>query len=55
MQVAQPARPHRGLSWDAALDLAKELLGRVRIPDAASRLASIRTSIRGGMRQRLAQ
>jgi len=40
LQVAEPARLHRGLAWSRALDLAKELLGRVRIPDAASRLAS---------------
>ena len=53
LQVAEPARLHRGLPWTRALDLAKELLGRVRIPDAASRLASYPHQYSGGMRQRV--
>ena len=53
VQVAEPARLHRGLPWTRALELAKELLGRVRIPDAASRLASYPHQYSGGMRQRV--
>src|SRR5262245_22410188 len=40
VQVAEPVNLHRGTAWGKALAQAKELLGRVRIPDAASRLAS---------------
>ncbi|MGE0851327.1 MAG: ABC transporter ATP-binding protein [Hyphomicrobiaceae bacterium] len=53
MQVAEPSNLHRGLAWAKAMDLAKELLGRVRIPDAASRLASYPHQYSGGMRQRV--
>jgi oligopeptide transport system ATP-binding protein len=53
LQVAEPARLHRGVAWARALDMAKELLGRVRIPDAASRLASYPHQYSGGMRQRV--
>jgi len=53
MQVAEPLNLHRGSSWEKALDQAKELLGRVRIPDAASRLASYPHQYSGGMRQRV--
>src|SRR6188768_2336248 len=52
LQVAEPARLHRGLAWPRALEMAKELLGRVRIPDAASRLGSYPHQYSGGMRQR---
>jgi oligopeptide transport system ATP-binding protein len=53
MQVAEPLNLHRGLPWAKALDSAKELLDRVRIPDAASRLASYPHQYSGGMRQRV--
>ena len=53
LQVAEPVNLHRGLPWGKALELAKELLGRVRIPDAASRLASYPHQYSGGMRQRV--
>jgi oligopeptide transport system ATP-binding protein len=53
LQVAEPARVHRGVAWARALEMAKELLGRVRIPDAASRLASYPHQYSGGMRQRV--
>jgi oligopeptide transport system ATP-binding protein len=53
LQVAEPARLHRGVAWSRALDMAKELLSRVRIPDAASRLASYPHQYSGGMRQRV--
>ena len=53
LQVAEPAQLHRGVTWSRALDMAKELLSRVRIPDAASRLASYPHQYSGGMRQRV--
>jgi oligopeptide transport system ATP-binding protein len=54
LQVAEPVNLHRGLARGAkAMELAKELLGRVRIPDAASRLASYPHQYSGGMRQRV--
>jgi oligopeptide transport system ATP-binding protein len=53
LQVAEPINLHRDLAWGKALELAKELLGRVRIPDAASRLASYPHQYSGGMRQRV--
>ncbi|QQS14547.1 MAG: ABC transporter ATP-binding protein [Rhodospirillales bacterium] len=53
MQVAEPVQLHRQVSWAAALEKAKEMLGRVRIPDAASRLNSYPHQYSGGMRQRV--
>ena len=53
LQVAEPINLHRSASWPKALAMAKELLGRVRIPDAASRLASYPHQYSGGMRQRV--
>ena len=53
LQVAEPINLHRGAPWAKALDVAKELLGRVRIPDAARRLASYPHQYSGGMRQRV--
>jgi oligopeptide transport system ATP-binding protein len=53
LQVAEPINLHRGTPWPKAMELAKELLGRVRIPDAASRLASYPHQYSGGMRQRV--
>ena len=53
MQVGEPLNLHRGSPWARALEQAKELLGRVRIPDAASRLASYPHQYSGGMRQRV--
>jgi oligopeptide transport system ATP-binding protein len=53
MQVAEPLNLHRRSPWGRALEQAKELLGRVRIPDAASRLASYPHQYSGGMRQRV--
>jgi len=52
LQVAEPARQHRGLSWTAALDGAKALLKKVHIPDAESRLQTYPHQYSGGMRQR---
>ena len=52
LQVAEPMRQHRGVSWAAALDGAKALLKKVHIPDAESRLQTYPHQYSGGMRQR---
>jgi oligopeptide transport system ATP-binding protein len=52
MQVAEPTRQHRGVSWAAALESAKALLKKVHIPDAESRLHTYPHQYSGGMRQR---
>jgi oligopeptide transport system ATP-binding protein len=52
MQVAEPVRQHRGASWSTALDAARGLLEKVRIPDAAKRLLTYPHQYSGGMRQR---
>ncbi len=53
MQVAEPINVHRGSAWSEALAQAKELISRVRIPDAAARLGSYPHQYSGGMRQRV--
>ena len=53
MQIAEPINVHRGTAWAKALEQAKTLMGRVRMPDAASRLASYPHQYSGGMRQRV--
>ena len=52
LQVAEPLNVHRGKPWREAFELAKGLLGKVRIPDAASRLQTYPHQYSGGMRQR---
>jgi oligopeptide transport system ATP-binding protein len=52
LQVAEPISVHRGKAWREAYELAKGLLGKVRIPDAASRLQTYPHQYSGGMRQR---
>lgn len=53
LQVAEPIHEHRRTPWAAALEKATELISRVRIPDAQSRLASFPHQYSGGMRQRI--
>jgi oligopeptide transport system ATP-binding protein len=53
LQVAEPINLHRRLSWRSAFDRARALLGRVRIPDAAERMAAYPHQFSGGMRQRI--
>jgi len=53
LQVAEPINEHRRTPWAAALAKAAELISRVRIPDAQSRLASFPHQYSGGMRQRI--
>ena len=52
MQIAEPIVVHRRTPWAQALESAKGLLERVRIPDAASRLGTYPHQYSGGMRQR---
>ena len=52
-QVAEPIWLHRGSSWSEAYDHAAELLSRVAIPDAPSRLGDYPHQFSGGMRQRV--
>ncbi|MET0446204.1 MAG: ABC transporter ATP-binding protein [Pseudorhodoplanes sp.] len=52
LQIAEPMQLHHGLSWKKALAKAGELLKRVRIPDAASRVSAYPHQFSGGMRQR---
>ncbi len=53
LQVAEPINVHRGTPWAKAYEAAAELIGRVRIADAASRLGSYPHQYSGGMRQRV--
>ena len=53
LQVAEPIHEHRRTPWSEALKKATELISRVRIPDASSRLASFPHQYSGGMRQRI--
>ncbi len=53
MQVAEPVQLHRGGGWARALDRARELLERARIPDSGSRLNAYPHQFSGGMRQRV--
>ena len=53
LQVAEPVQRHRGLAWSRALEVARELLERVRIPDAERRLRAYPHQFSGGMRQRV--
>ncbi len=52
-QIVEGASFHRGLSRRQARDLAVELLDRVGIPSAASRIDSYPHHLSGGMRQRV--
>lgn len=52
MQIAEPVNLHRKMPWTQAYEVAKGLLEKVRIPDAASRLKTWPHQYSGGMRQR---
>ncbi|MBL8535429.1 MAG: ABC transporter ATP-binding protein [Betaproteobacteria bacterium] len=52
LQVAEPAREHRAMTWTGALDVARGLLERVRIPEAGGRMRAYPHQFSGGMRQR---
>ncbi|MGE0421546.1 MAG: ABC transporter ATP-binding protein [Reyranellaceae bacterium] len=51
-QIGEPINLHRKVPWTQAIEKAKELLGRVRIPDAAARVNAWPHQFSGGMRQR---
>ena len=51
-QIGEPVNLHRGTPWSGALERARELLGLVRIPDAAARVNAYPHQFSGGMRQR---
>jgi oligopeptide transport system ATP-binding protein len=53
LQIAEPINLHTRMPWAKAYDKAKELLDRVRMPDARSRLSSHPHQFSGGMRQRI--
>ena len=52
-QMAEVLKIHRGLSGSAARKLCLDWLDRVRIPEAARRLAQYPHELSGGMRQRV--
>jgi len=52
-QIAETLQWHRGISRSAALEEARRLLERVRIPAAASRVQDYPHQFSGGMRQRV--
>ena len=52
MQIAEPINLHRKTPWKQALDSARKLLGRVQVPDPASRVDAYPHQFSGGMRQR---
>ncbi|MDN5925879.1 MAG: ABC transporter ATP-binding protein [Hyphomicrobiales bacterium] len=52
-QIMEPLRVHLGLSRAQARERAIELLERVRVPAAASRLAAYPHELSGGLRQRV--
>jgi oligopeptide transport system ATP-binding protein len=53
LQIAEPINLHKKLPWQQAFDKATELLDRVRMPDARSRLSTHPHQFSGGMRQRI--
>ncbi len=52
LQIAEPINLHRRTPWAQAMDMAADLLARVRLPDAKSRVKSYPHQFSGGMRQR---
>jgi oligopeptide transport system ATP-binding protein len=52
-QVGEPINLHRNVPWKRAFEQVEALLGKVSIPDAASRLGSYPHQFSGGMRQRV--
>ena len=51
-QIAEPLTIHRGFGWTRAIESAKTLLQRARVPDADRRIDSWPHQFSGGMRQR---
>lgn len=53
-QVAEGARVHLGLTWRRAMERARDLIGRVRLPDPERLLRAYPHQLSGGQRQRVA-
>lgn len=53
LQIAEPINLHKNMPWNVAYEKAKELLERVRMPDAQGRLNANPHQFSGGMRQRI--
>lgn len=53
LQIAEPINLHKNMPWNVAYEKAKELLERVRMPDAQGRLNTNPHQFSGGMRQRI--
>ena len=53
-QVAEVARTHLGLSWGDALARARDLLGRVGLPDPDTLVRAFPHQLSGGQKQRVA-
>jgi oligopeptide transport system ATP-binding protein len=51
-QIAEPMEVHRNMPLKTALEKAKELLGKVQIPDSGTRVGDYPHQFSGGMRQR---
>jgi oligopeptide transport system ATP-binding protein len=51
-QIAEPMEVHRNMPLKAALEKAKELLGKVQIADSGTRVRDYPHQFSGGMRQR---
>lgn len=51
-QIAEPIHLHRRTPWRKALNMARDLLGKVQIPDPANRVSAYPHQFSGGMRQR---
>ncbi|NBQ74222.1 MAG: ABC transporter ATP-binding protein, partial [Acetobacteraceae bacterium] len=52
-QIAETVMVHEGLTWQACLDRALEMLRQVRIPEPERRLHEYPHQLSGGMRQRV--
>ena len=53
-QVAEVARAHLGLSWSDALARARDLFGRVGLPDPDTLMRAFPHQLSGGQKQRVA-
>ncbi|WP_314963601.1 ABC transporter ATP-binding protein [Bradyrhizobium cosmicum] len=51
LQIAEPINLHKQLPWQKAYDKEREVLDRVQMPDALSRLSAHQHQFSGGMRQ----
>jgi oligopeptide transport system ATP-binding protein len=52
MQIGEPLNLHRGTPWARAMEMAGDLMARVRLPDAKARINAYPHQFSGGQRQR---